>query len=304
MKSDLHFHSKYSDGSQWPEEIVKRAKTIGFEMLALTDHDTMAGVGDFMQACNQEGIKGIPAVEIDFDGSEFDFRSELLAYFPGGAYNNTKKILDRIQEGRRQLAISVIGKFAEQYGCDGLSIDDLIPQKIGNKERFFNTADISITKRDLFLYFLARIKDFGYCDTNDEYKRFHKEVSRGEKTVLKPALKELLSIVRSDGGFPVMAHPADNYEKNIERMRSERDKCLMLFKNLKEVGLWGIEMHSYSAYTRDTLNLFFKDVAKETGLNITYGSDSHGKGDKDLMGVFFGDFNGFILGQLIGFIKC
>ena len=47
---DLHIHSKYSDGTFTPEEIVKEAKRRNIEMIALTDHNTLAGIPDFRKA--------------------------------------------------------------------------------------------------------------------------------------------------------------------------------------------------------------------------------------------------------------
>lgn len=58
MKADLHFHSKYSDGLYWPDELVKMASKIGLEMIALTDHDTFEGVEDFLKSTNENNIIG------------------------------------------------------------------------------------------------------------------------------------------------------------------------------------------------------------------------------------------------------
>ena len=65
MKANLHLHSLYSDGRMWPEEIAARARRFGLQMIALTDHDSMCGVPDFMAMCKRLGLKGIAGVEID-----------------------------------------------------------------------------------------------------------------------------------------------------------------------------------------------------------------------------------------------
>ena len=49
MRADLHFHSKYSDGSLWPNELAEMAKNKGLEIVALTDHNTFDGVNDFFR---------------------------------------------------------------------------------------------------------------------------------------------------------------------------------------------------------------------------------------------------------------
>jgi len=83
MISNLHLHSCFSDGMSWPEDIALDAARSGLDMVALTDHDTMAGVARFCAACASRGMQAIPACEIDVNEPQIDYKSELLAYFPG-----------------------------------------------------------------------------------------------------------------------------------------------------------------------------------------------------------------------------
>lgn len=108
MKADLHIHSKFSDGKQWPEDIVAVANAMNFEMLALTDHDTMAGVKRFLKACSKHGIIGIPAVEIDYDVKQINYNTELLGYFPEGKYARTQAVPNDLQQMRNRIAIEAI----------------------------------------------------------------------------------------------------------------------------------------------------------------------------------------------------
>lgn len=68
---DLHLHSAYSDGSENIASIIKEAKERGIVALALTDHNTGAGVPEFMAACEKAGIIGLEGVEIH--ASFFDY---------------------------------------------------------------------------------------------------------------------------------------------------------------------------------------------------------------------------------------
>ena len=61
---DLHLHSFYSDGAESPETIVARAKSMGYKTIALTDHDGVKGVPEFLKAAEKAGIKGIPGIEL------------------------------------------------------------------------------------------------------------------------------------------------------------------------------------------------------------------------------------------------
>ena len=93
----------------------------------------------------------------------------------------------------------------------------------------------------------------------------------------------------------MLAHPALHYKLNVKEMKKDKNNCLSVFKQLKEHGLWGIELHSYDGKTnRIPLNDFFIKIANDLELHLTYGSDSHSVGcDKDLFGQFYGDFEGF-----------
>ena len=64
MKYDLHSHSTASDGLLTPTELVNRAVEQGVEMLALTDHDTVAGIAEAKQAAQNQPIYFISGVEI------------------------------------------------------------------------------------------------------------------------------------------------------------------------------------------------------------------------------------------------
>ena len=61
---DLHMHSLFSDGTDSPDELVRRAKEAGLSMIALTDHNTLDGIMDFRKACRRHGMTGIGGIEL------------------------------------------------------------------------------------------------------------------------------------------------------------------------------------------------------------------------------------------------
>ena len=79
-------------------------------MAALTDHDTFAGVPEFLAVAHKAGVTGIAAEEIDFTDPDFGFQSELLAYFPGGSYARTEALLQPFQMLRREVARQSVEK--------------------------------------------------------------------------------------------------------------------------------------------------------------------------------------------------
>ena len=76
LKADMHIHSRYSDGSLWPSEIVDRASD-GIQALCLTDHDTMGGIPEFIEAAKAAGLVAWPGVEIDCIDQKLGYKSEL-----------------------------------------------------------------------------------------------------------------------------------------------------------------------------------------------------------------------------------
>ena len=62
LRCDLHIHSVYSDGTYTPSEIVAEAKRLGL-IVALTDHNTAAGLPEFMDAAQKLGVTAVPGVE-------------------------------------------------------------------------------------------------------------------------------------------------------------------------------------------------------------------------------------------------
>lgn len=83
MRANLHIHSRFSDGTQWPKEIVDRVvtpssnKRCPLELIALTDHDNVAGNCEFLERCEEKGIKGIAGIEIDCEG-KFTIDTKLI----------------------------------------------------------------------------------------------------------------------------------------------------------------------------------------------------------------------------------
>lgn len=75
---ELHLHSHFSllDGLSTADEYCKRAKEIGIDTLAITDHSTCAGHRDFLKACTNNGIKGLLGVELHFAADRFDRRDK------------------------------------------------------------------------------------------------------------------------------------------------------------------------------------------------------------------------------------
>jgi predicted metal-dependent phosphoesterase TrpH len=295
MRVDLHFHSKYSDGSFWPEELVTMAYEKEIEMIALTDHDTFEGVGNFLKATTKMGITGVPAIEIDFIDNNYGFKSELLGYFPEGHYAKTKEYISRFQSMRRKIVEISIEKAKSEFRINNLSVEELIKNKIGNTIPSHIYNNISLTKLDIYNYFITK-KMYSNFESYPDFKNNFFVDKEFKDLSDKPEFSECIEIINKDGGYAVIAHPAYQFNKDPNKIIALQNEYKEKLMQAKKIGLWGLEIHAYDSSEEATvLNSIIHKIANECELNTTFGSDFHGKNHKNQreIGCVYGDFKGF-----------
>lgn len=126
---DLQSHSTYSDGQLSPREVVHHAAQEGVALLALTDHDSVEGVQEAVDAANEVGISIVPAVELsaveqeyeDFHvlGYGIDHRDPQLLERTGQARNDRYRRADRMAERLEELGFSVDDQVLERRRATG-----------------------------------------------------------------------------------------------------------------------------------------------------------------------------------------
>src|SRR5580692_10354552 len=100
--ADLHLHTRYSDGTFTPRELVEHAARLGFAAIAVTDHDTLDAIPEALSAGQEFGIEVIPGVEIT---SRIDTQElHMLAYLFGDSWRdaNLRKVLDHATHVRNE----------------------------------------------------------------------------------------------------------------------------------------------------------------------------------------------------------
>src|SRR5580704_16672641 len=100
--ADLHLHTRYSDGTFTPRELIQHAARLGFAAIAVTDHDTLDAIPEALAASQEFGIEVIPGVEIT---SAFDTQElHMLAYLFDDSWRdpNLRALLNRATEIRQQ----------------------------------------------------------------------------------------------------------------------------------------------------------------------------------------------------------
>lgn len=262
---DLHSHTTASDGTYSPIELVDYAHEKGLSALAITDHDTIAGI-----AQAKEHAKLYPDLEI-ISGIEFSTNSDLCKsdiHILGYYMNEDDKVftdqLKHIIDSRVHRNEKMIAKM--QAASLNISLEDV-----------YATSDDGVITR---AHFAKAMENLGIVKKMS--KAFDKYIGDGglyyierEKVTQRMAIEMILA----NGGVPVLAHPV-LYNMNLKTLSK-------LLGELKSYGLVGIE-GVYTTYkTHETQ--YIERLAKEHDLIITGGSDFHGSHKPGIdLGVGYG----------------
>jgi hypothetical protein len=306
-------HSIFSDGTQWPEEMVIRAKYAGYDMIALTDHDTIQGVNRFMEACDKFSIKGVQGVECDCVATEFQFDKELLGYFPQKLGDNTINYLEKTRKNRMEKIHHYLNR-AQQIFCDKsnakqLTYENLVKFKLGFVNEKVLNLPFSWNKSN-FYYFLQSqqiIDDSEFQATPenpDGYKAFKKIYFTKDKLGLdsepaKATVQQIADTILKDKGYPVLPHYGHLFHDKISKLQKEKEKAEKFLKYCWDLGIWGVEMYYYKGNLAesDQINEYIQKICKDLQLpfHFTYGSDCHGRNhpSSNTLEFFSGEFEGF-----------
>lgn len=256
--ADLHTHSNYSSDSDIsPTQLVIEAKQAGLKYIALTDHDSIDGINEFLKAGKKHNIEAIPGIELH---SKF---GEILGYFIDHKNKDLINLCKRNKKAINERAFKTIKKL----GADGYVLN---PEKIKKK---YNRK---ILERPLIAIAMV---DKGY--TESFRTAFDDFLAKGNKYFIETNLlssAEVIKIIASAKGLAVLAHPY--YEYYISE-----------FKNIKKLinaGLVGIECPELTNLYPENFNKIedykkiikvvkkIKTIRQKHNLILTSGSDYHG----------------------------
>lgn len=246
---DLHCHSTFSDGTLTPEAIIELAESIGLYAVALTDHDTVAGIERAMAAAADKVVHFVPGVEIS--GEIENGALHILGLFVDYRNESLNRMLAFAEHERYQRNVII----ASRLQTIGLSI---------SIEEVAEVARPGVMGRPHFATLMLKK---GYVGTMEE--AFLRYLGKGGAAFVPKTRiprHEAISVIREAGGVPVLAHPDQTHRGGMELDD--------LLGELKGLGLLGIETN-YSGYTTDRTRQFRRLAAKH-GLQQSGGSDFHG----------------------------
>ncbi|MFD1436033.1 PHP domain-containing protein [Kroppenstedtia eburnea] len=243
---DLHVHTTASDGMFSPVEVVRMAKAKGLQGIAVTDHDTVAGVEE-ARACGQEsGLVVIPGVEISTVANGQDIH--VLGYFVDPADEQFQERLREQREARKRRNHQLLDRLTK------LGIQITMEEVEARKQDKVNIGRPHIAEV---------LVEKGVVQNMDE--AFAKYLGKdGAAYVTTPRIspEEALVLIREAGGVPVLAHPG---------LYDDDELVLRLAKN----GLAGIEVNHPDH--DEEMRVRYTEIVRQFGLLATAGSDFHGE---------------------------
>lgn len=253
MRIDLHTHSRASDGTQAPGELVRAAAAAGLDVLGITDHDTADGWDEAAEVAGDTGIILVRGIEIS-TRHDNGRGVHLLAYLPDPTYPPLVEELDRILGGRDARVPAMLAKLRE---C-GIPIDAADVRRAA--------GDATATGRPHVADALVALGVVG-----DRDEAFVKYLAAGRRAYVDrhaASLAGMVEIVAGAGGVSVVAHPWGRHEPKTLTEPA--------IASLAERGLAGIEVDHQEhdeAARRD-----LRAIARNLGLVATGSSDHHGAG--------------------------
>ncbi|TQL67329.1 hypothetical protein FB381_1203 [Nocardioides albertanoniae] len=252
MRIDLHTHSRVSDGTDSPTELMQAAKAAGLDVVAITDHDTADSWDEAAAAAAEVGIELVRGMEISTIHAYHGVH--LLAYLPDRTYPPLVDELERVLEGRDGRLPLMLDRLA------GLGIE-------------ISLEDVEAVSGDAAASGRPHLADAlvakGYVRSRDE--AFNRYLGAGRPAYINryaAPLEPMIRTIAAAGGVTVIAHPWGR------STRQQPDEAAI--SALVDAGLSGLEIdhQDHSPEVRDKLRV----IARDLDLVVTGSSDYHGTG--------------------------
>lgn len=244
--------------------LVETAIDTGLAAIALTDHDTVDGIDEFLEAGTFAGVETVPGVEltVDHNGGYL----HILGYFIQHRSGPMAKLINKLTEARLEQAAGRVARLRElelvvneervAYHARGLPpvgpvIGMAVIERPENRNHPLLTELYEGPKADAPYFHFDR-------DLLAEGKPAYVSVER-------PPPAEAVNVIRDSDGIPILAHPGEHFS-----LPEDRDRLIGIISS----GIAGLEV--YCSYHDRTKEKVFEELADELGLVKTAGSDYHG----------------------------
>ena len=249
MTVDLHLHTHHSDGTWSPSDLVDYAQKMRLRHIAITDHDTVAGVEEAQRRAGDE-LEVIPGVEIntlwrDQSGQIKDIH--ILGYFINITNRTLLELLERQRAARKAHAVEYIRRIADS----GVKIT------LEMVEKYAGIGAIGKA------HLAQAVIDAGAAA--DATEAFEKFLTRGSEYYIErqsTTPQEAIDAINRAGGVASIAHPGKG------------DEIYSFILKLKRSGLRAVEAY-HRIHSGNRVRQYVR-FANRNGLLLTGGSDCHG----------------------------
>ena len=249
---DLHTHSSFSDGTCTPTELICLAEETGLGAVALCDHNTVAGLPEFLKAAENANVEAVPGVEFssEYEGRELHI---LGLFIRPEHYDAVNKLLNEALQRKERSNLELI----ENLRRAGICLD---------YDRIKAEASGTVNRAVIASYM---VQD-GYCES---VKNAFRDWLAPEHGFFVPPKRldafEVIRFIKSIGAVAVLAHPFLNLEEGeLRRFLTGAE------------GLDGMEVY-YPLFDEGQTVLAVQ-IAEEFGLLKSGGSDFHGENKPEI----------------------
>jgi predicted metal-dependent phosphoesterase TrpH len=254
---DLQSHSLHSDGALAPRAVVAAARAAGVELLALSDHDTVDGVDEALEAASAEGLRVVPAAELSsIHGAHEDLH--ILGYLIDHRSPSLLTALERFRADRAQRAHRMADALREL----GLELD------------FPDRGDAPVGRPHLAQAVFEhpanrfRLRDEELVNSSQLLEAYLIPGAPAYRRRTTPTVAEAIEVIHAAGGVAVWAHPFWDVEAGAE--------VLEAIDRFAADGLDGVEAF-YITHTEDQTRMVAAHCDAR-GLMTTGSADFHGPG--------------------------
>lgn len=247
---DLHVHTTASDGQYTPSQIIESARSRNIGVIAITDHDTIAGIEEGADTAKKAGVTFVPGTELNINFPTGEFH--LLGLGFKQISPSLTILLDTLVKNRELRNAQIIEKMRE--GGVDITLEEMqadFPDTVLGRPHFaaeLVKKKVVKTRQQAFGRYLAKGRPW-----------YVQRVGSN--------LDEAIVAIKESGGVPVIAHPMSLY--------LSWGKLPDALKDFYDRGVMGLEAFHPGARVTECLRL--EEVAHKIGFFVTAGSDFHGE---------------------------
>ena len=249
---DLHLHSTASDGTLTPRELAEAARAAGVSAIALTDHDTLAGIPEFLAAADGAAPETIPGVELS---TRFEDREiHIAGLFLDPASPELAAFLEAQRRERRERGELMRQKLTRLgYPISQAELDDCCRGAMPGRPHFARLL----------------VERYGFADNAEVFEKLLRHGAPGFVPRRLPEPAAAIAAIHAAGGIAVWAHPVYRQRRETAWLRRVLNRLVP-----EPIGLDAIEGY-YSLFGPEETKLV-TGLAETYGLALSGGSDFHG----------------------------